>query len=84
MPFRISIDINRDEVQMLFISLTLVIALAGSASAQLQQDFNKKMCPQAEKIARKIVWDKVEANSELPAKLLRMHFHDRFIGVSYR
>jgi len=71
--------------RILIISLAFVIALAGPVwgqAAGLQQNFYKKTCPQAEQIVQKIVWNHVANNSELPAKLLRMFFHDCFVRVS--
>ncbi|OMO98385.1 Plant peroxidase [Corchorus olitorius] len=39
-------------------------------------NFYEKSCPPAEKIVQSISRKRVATNSKLPAKLLRMHFHD--------
>ncbi|XP_065859394.1 peroxidase 24-like [Euphorbia lathyris] len=39
----------------------------------------RNSCSQLEEISRKITWERVEANPVLPAKLIRMQFHDCFV-----
>ncbi|RCV25529.1 hypothetical protein SETIT_5G174100v2 [Setaria italica] len=69
----------------LMLALLLLVFSAvgvGTASAQaagLKKGFYKKSCPQAEDIARKVVWGRVAGNGELAAKFLRMFFHDCFV-----
>ncbi|XP_058083537.1 peroxidase 3-like isoform X2 [Magnolia sinica] len=54
-------------------------ALAVCNAGDLRKQFYKKSCPLAEDIVRNITQQRVSANSGLPAKLLRMHFHDCFV-----
>lgn len=54
------------------------------ANNGLRYDFYKEkdsFCPQAYDIVRNITWGLVELNATLPAKLLRLHFHDCFVRV---
>lgn len=48
---------------------------------KLKKNFYSESCPHAEKIVRDITWKHVESKSSLPAKFLRMHFHDCFVRV---
>ncbi|KAM0950657.1 putative peroxidase [Dioscorea sansibarensis] len=62
--------------------LVIAVTFASSVKGQvggLEQHFYKKTCPKAEQIVRNITWNHVANNSELPAKLLRMYFHDCFV-----
>ncbi|KAJ8509697.1 hypothetical protein OPV22_000131 [Ensete ventricosum] len=66
----------------LLLLLAIAIALGISATGQaagLKKGFYKKRCPQAEETVRSIVWKHVSTNSELPAKFLRLFFHDCFV-----
>ncbi|KAL5575157.1 hypothetical protein UlMin_016856 [Ulmus minor] len=63
---------------LLFISI-LVSGVLRGVSSQLREEYYKESCPEAEKIVRQITWDHVSRNPVLPAKLLRMHFHDCFV-----
>lgn len=62
--------------------LVLVVALDGSSRGQaagLKQHFYKKSCPEAEQIVQNIIWKQVAQNPVLPAKFLRLFFHDCFV-----
>ncbi|KAK1591052.1 hypothetical protein Q3G72_001494 [Acer saccharum] len=47
--------------------------------AGLRLNFYAKSCPTAEIIVKGIILSRVPTNPTLPAKLLRMHFHDCFV-----
>ncbi|XP_058082996.1 peroxidase 39-like [Magnolia sinica] len=54
-------------------------ALTVCNAGDLREHFYEKSCPLAEDIVKKITQQRVAANSALPAKLLRLHFHDCFV-----
>nr|AFK41025.1 unknown [Lotus japonicus] len=45
----------------------------------LREQFYRKSCSQAEQIVKTTIQQHVSSRPELPAKLLRMHFHDCFV-----
>ncbi|KAE9618465.1 hypothetical protein Lal_00047311 [Lupinus albus] len=45
----------------------------------LRKNFYKNSCPEAERIINTKIQQHVSANPNLPAKLLRLHFHDCFV-----
>jgi peroxidase len=45
----------------------------------LAYNFYQKSCPSVDSIVRSVTWAQVAANSTLPARLLRLHFHDCFV-----
>uniref|UniRef100_A0A7N2LWF0 Peroxidase n=1 Tax=Quercus lobata TaxID=97700 RepID=A0A7N2LWF0_QUELO len=62
------------------ISIVVFGSLLGVChGAELRKHFYKDSCPLAEDIVKEIIWKRVASNSTLPAKFLRMHFHDCFV-----
>ncbi|KAH6756164.1 Peroxidase superfamily protein [Perilla frutescens var. hirtella] len=45
----------------------------------LRKNFYRTSCPHAEQIVQNITWKHAASNAALPAKFLRMHFHDCFV-----
>ncbi|GMN46457.1 hypothetical protein TIFTF001_015639 [Ficus carica] len=62
---------------LVFLALSLFGVVCNGG--QLKKHFYEDTCPLAEEIVRKITWKRVATNSSLPAKFLRMHFHDCFV-----
>ncbi|CAL5194398.1 unnamed protein product [Lathyrus oleraceus] len=60
-------------------SMMLLSFLEKSEGGSLRKNFYKKSCPQAEEIVKNITQQHVSSRPELPAKLLRLHFHDCFV-----
>lgn len=67
-----------------FFLISLVALLLGACrGGELSKNFYEETCPEAEDIVQKIIWENVALNSTLPAKFLRMHFHDCFVRVTH-
>ena len=66
-----------------FFIFLAVFGLLGVCHGQLRMHFYEESCPHAEEIVKEIIWNRVACNSTLPAKFLRMHFHDCFVRVIY-
>ncbi|XP_058083538.1 peroxidase 24-like [Magnolia sinica] len=62
-----------------FLLVVCLGALAVCNAGDLRKHFYKKSCLLAEDIVKNITQRRVAANSALPAKLLRLHFHDCFV-----
>ncbi|KAJ4722275.1 Peroxidase [Melia azedarach] len=61
---------------LIFFLISLVAVCNGG---ELKKNFYEETCPDAEYIVQSIIWKNVARNSTLPAKFLRMHFHDCFV-----
>ena len=61
----------------------LLLALSSSAVAQLQVGYYRKTCPNVEAIVRGEMEKIISAAPSLAGPLLRLHFHDCFVRVSY-
>ncbi|MED6189098.1 hypothetical protein PIB30_092442 [Stylosanthes scabra] len=62
------------------VACVLVSCFLGAChGGDLRKNFYRKSCPQAETIVKTKIQEHVITRPELPAKLLRMHFHDCFV-----
>ncbi|GLU08307.1 hypothetical protein SLE2022_252260 [Rubroshorea leprosula] len=70
----------RPSIFKLVVLLIAVWIAAGECNAQgLKMNFYQESCPLAELIVKTIIQRSVLSNPALPAKFLRMHFHDCFV-----
>ncbi|KAM1042141.1 hypothetical protein ACFX2I_031187 [Malus domestica] len=67
------------KVNILLLICVVSGILVACEGGQLRKCFYEKTCPSAEDIVRDVTWNHVSSNPRLPAKLLRMHFHDCFV-----
>lgn len=54
-----------------------------SANAQLSANYYASSCPRLQRIVRSALTPEVRKDRRLGASLLRMHFHDCFVNVSF-
>lgn len=72
------------EMSKLNLSILFLIQLAVVAYGQgLSPYFYQKSCPNLEKIVRQTMRDFINRAPSLAGPLLRMHFHDCFVRVSF-
>ncbi|XP_024018138.1 peroxidase 3 [Morus notabilis] len=64
---------------LIFVCLVLSSVVGFSHGGSLVKNFYKKSCRRAEAIVKEVTEENVANNPNLPAKLLRMHFHDCFV-----
>nr|AII99881.1 peroxidase [Cicer arietinum] len=67
---------NRFSLVTCMVLLSFLVACQGGS---LRKNFYQHSCPQADNIIKNKTLQHVAANPNLPAKLLRMHFHDCFV-----
>jgi peroxidase len=65
------------------LSAVLLLCLASAAAAQLSTTFYDTSCPKAVKTIKDAVTAAVQKENRMGASLLRMHFHDCFVQVSF-
>ena len=66
--------------------VTFVIAhlvFTGSCSAQLSPGFYRKSCPNVCGAVKSVVKSAISKENRIGASLLRLHFHDCFVNVSF-
>jgi peroxidase len=61
------------------LALSLVTVFFGISLANLEVGFYSNTCPQAESIVKRVVSGAALSDPNLPAILLRLHFHDCFV-----
>ncbi|KAI3788987.1 hypothetical protein L2E82_01770 [Cichorium intybus] len=61
------------------IMLMVMFIIIGKPEARLKVGFYRKTCPDAESIVGGFVRDAAEFNQQIPAIMLRLHFHDCFV-----
>lgn len=70
-------------MEKLVLLVISVFCILGLASAQLKLGFYNAKCPKAESIIQGIVKQRFDRDKSITAALLRMHFHDCFVRVSF-
>ena len=65
----------------MLVMIILFKFLIGFTEAQLKVGFYNKVCPAAETVVANVVKDATKSNSQTPAAMLRLHFHDCFVEV---
>lgn len=61
----------------------VLLLIAATAHAQLTANFYKESCPNLENLVIDVVAQAVRNEARMAASLLRLHFHDCFVNVSY-
>ncbi|PWA82380.1 peroxidase superfamily protein [Artemisia annua] len=69
-------------IKMRIMMLVMIIVFKffiGFTEAQLEVGFYNKVCPAAETVVANVVKDATKSDSQTPAAMLRLHFHDCFV-----
>lgn len=64
---------------LLLVCLVVFGIIGVCQGGELRKKFYKDSCKSAEDVVKNITWENAAKNPDLPAKLLRMHFHDCFV-----
>ncbi|KAI4301331.1 hypothetical protein L6164_034619 [Bauhinia variegata] len=67
------------KIKFILLACVVVFGFLGGCQGKLTKNFYKHSCPRAESIVQQIVSQRVLADPRVPARLLRMHFHDCFV-----
>lgn len=67
---------------LLLVCLVVFAIIGVCQGGELRKKFYKDSCKSAEDVVKNITWEHAAKNPDLPAKLLRMHFHDCFVRVN--
>ncbi|KAI4301332.1 hypothetical protein L6164_034620 [Bauhinia variegata] len=67
------------KIKFILLACVVVFGFLGVCQGTLHKHFYKHSCPRAESIVQRIVSQRVLANPRVPARLLRIHFHDCFV-----
>ncbi|KAH0454819.1 hypothetical protein IEQ34_016743 [Dendrobium chrysotoxum] len=73
------------KIYSLMATLTIVLLLLANSVASafsLELHFYRKTCPKAEIIVRAVLHRHIQQDPSIPARLLRLHFHDCFTTVT--
>ncbi|CAA3012048.1 peroxidase 3-like [Olea europaea subsp. europaea] len=68
-----------DNLIIFSITFLVFLVLGSCNGGELRKNFYRISCPEAENIVRSVTWKRVASKNSLPAKLIRMHFHDCFV-----
>ena len=82
--FNMAVTITEASMVLLLIVVSICIG-SGSGRADaltvLSKDYYKQTCPSAETVIRDTIRNATQFDPKIPARILRMHFHDCFIRV---
>lgn len=71
-------------VCVIIVAAAAIVMIPTCTTAQLYPDVYKQSCPLALPIIRSVVEKAIFREARIGASLLRLHFHDCFVNVSFR
>lgn len=81
---RLKMGCCNDGIQSLVVFVVIgMVTLIIPVNANLSPHFYDKVCPQALPVIRSVVQRAISREPRIGASLLRLHFHDCFVNVSY-